>query len=77
MNKCGLLSAVVLVYAAVAFAGPARAMTFDFSITNGTLTATEIFGLSDNATSAPTSVVIDSVTSSYVIGTNSPYNLIN
>jgi hypothetical protein len=73
MNKCGLLSAAALAFTAVAFAGPARAVTFDFSITNGTLTATgEIFGLASSGTSTPTDVVVDSVTSSYVIGTNSP-----
>jgi hypothetical protein len=74
MNKCGLLSAAALALSAVAFAAPAHAVNFDFTLTNGTLTATgEIFGLASSGTSSPTSVVVDSVTSSYVIGTNSPY----
>jgi hypothetical protein len=73
MNKCGLLSVAALAVTAVAFAAPAHAMTFDFSITNGTVTVTgEIFGLASSGTSSPTDVVVDSVTSSYVIGTNSP-----
>jgi hypothetical protein len=73
MNKCGLLSAAALALTAVALAAPAHAMNFDFTLTDGTLTATgEIFGLTDG-TSSPTAVVVDSVTSSYVIGTNSPY----
>jgi PEP-CTERM motif len=64
------------ILAALAFSAlavPANAETFDFTITNGTLTATgEIIGLASSGTSSPTDVIVDSVTSSYVIGTNSP-----
>ena len=58
---------LTLIAAAVALAAPlsAHALDFDFSFTNtsgntaGTVTG-EIFGLTDNATSAPTDVVITS-----------------
>jgi hypothetical protein len=74
MNKCGILSAAALTITAVAFAAPAHAVNFDFMLTEGNLTVTgEIFGLASSGTSSPTSVVVDTVTSSYVIGTNSPY----
>jgi hypothetical protein len=66
MSKCGLLPAAALALTAIAFAAPAHAVTFDFLITNGTLTVTgEIFGLAPTGTSSPTDVVVDTVTSSY------------
>jgi PEP-CTERM motif len=54
----------------VAFAAPANALVFDFTITNttgnfaGTFTG-QIFGLTDNSTSSPTDVVIDTVPAAF------------
>jgi hypothetical protein len=63
--------------AGLAFAAPAQALTFDFSVTNttgdypGTFTG-QIFGLSDNSTGAPSEVVVDTVPPGYGATLNSP-----
>jgi len=66
----GALLAAALASASLAFAAPAEALTFDFSFTNttgnfpGTISG-QIFGLTDNSTSAATQVIVEGVPVNY------------
>jgi hypothetical protein len=67
---------VAMATAGLAFAAPAQAPTFDFSVTNTTgdypgIFTGQIFGLSDNST-APSEVVVDTVPPGYRPSFNSP-----